>query len=586
MGIVTEGSMKRVINVAAKRELADVVIKGGKIVDVFNLEVITGDIAIADGMIVGIGDFQGKHVIDAAGQYIAPGFIDGHVHIESTMATPKEFSKVVLPHGVTTVVADPHEIANVSGTDGIQFMIDESEGLDLDVRIMLPSCVPATTFENAGAVLNNNELKPFYHHSRVLGLAEVMDFPSVKNSEPNMIEKMVCALNYRHHIDGHCSGFDEDGINIYRSAQIKTDHECVSRKEVQMRIQRGMYVMIREGSTTKNLKELLPMVTPYNARRFLFCTDDKHINELRDEGSIDHNIRLAINSGMNPLQAIQIATLNAAECFGLTTKGAIAPGFEADLVFISDLSKLVINRVVKAGRTVAQSGKYVGREQGTVTSKLKSNLIQSVHIADISKADLKIMIGEDQTAHVIGLIKNQVVTKKQLMQVPVNNGEFIPSVERDLVKLAVIERHKSTGNVGLGIVHGLQLLSGAIASTVAHDSHNLVVAGTNDDDMLTAIKTIATMNGGLVVVLGGEVISKLELPISGLLSEKPYEEIIAELDSLHRGLDQITMQKNAHTFITLSFLSLPVIPSLKLTDQGLFDVDEMKHISISHKVLI
>ncbi|WP_156291908.1 adenine deaminase [Oceanobacillus salinisoli] len=573
--------MKHLLDVSSKRIPADMVIKNAKIIDVFNLAIIHGDIAIANGMIVGIGEYEGKEMINANGRYIAPSFIDGHVHIESSMVTPKEFAKVVLPHGVTTVITDPHEIANVSGTNGIQFMLDNSEGLDLDVFVNLPSSVPATSFENAGATLHNVHLEPFYKHPRVLGLAEVMDFPAVKTADQHMLEKIEAAKKHRNHMDGHCSGFDEDGINIYRAAGIKTDHESISSNEIQMRISRGMYVMIREGTTAKNLEALIHMVTPANARRFLFCTDDKHVDELLYEGSIDHHIRLAVKHGMDSLQAIQLATLNAAECFSLSTKGAIAPGYEADFLFIDDLDTLTISEVYKGGKLIAKDGVYVGDEtKSNDESSVSQKLRKTVNLPPISTDDLQISMEQSTKANVIEVIPNQVTTKKITEEVLTENGLFIPSVEKDLAKIAVIERHHQTGNIGLGIVKGLGLLDGAIASTVAHDSHNLLTAGTNDADMLKAMEAVEEMNGGLVVVKDEKVIGKLELAISGLMSDNPYETVIKEMESLNTALSKVTNQKTAHTFITLAFLSLPVIPSLKLTYQGLFDVDTMQFINI------
>ncbi|MCU9615133.1 adenine deaminase [Caldibacillus lycopersici] len=576
--------LRRKLDVASKRVPADVVIKGGKIVDVFNLQIKEADIAIVDGMIVGIGTFEGEKMIDATGKYIAPSFIDGHVHIESSMVTPKEFAKVLLPHGVTTVITDPHEIANVSGTEGISFMLQDSEGLDLDVFVMLPSCVPATSFENSGAVLNNEHLESFYSHPRVLGLAEVMDLPSVENNEEQMLNKLVSASIHRNHIDGHCAGFDENDINIYRTAGIQTDHESVQKAEVEMRISRGMHVLIREGTSTRNLAELIQMVTPYNARRFLFCTDDKHIDDLVMEGSIDFNIRKAIQLGMDPLQAIQLGTLNAAECYSLSTKGAVAPGYQADLVFLSDLETVQIWKVMKAGQIIVENGSYLGQINApgkTETNPSLENLLDTVSVGTINKEDLKIYIGDNNRANIIGIIPNQIVTKKLVEEVTTEDGYFIPDSGRDLVKLAVIERHRQTGNIGLGIVKGFGLETGAIASTVAHDSHNIVVAGTNDQDMLKAIEAIKEMKGGLVVIKNEEVIGKIGLEICGLMSSKGHEVVLEEVKNIYQALYQISNDPNiGHFFITLSFLSLPVIPQLKLTDKGLFDVTQFKHIPI------
>lgn len=570
--------LKKRIAASAKRIPADLVIKDGRIIDVFNLRIIEADVAICDGVIVGIGEYSGKEEMDATGQYIAPAFIDAHVHIESSMASPREFAKIVLPHGVTTVITDPHEIANVSGTEGISFMLENSEGLDLDVFVMLPSSVPATSFENAGAVLNDVDLRPFYSHPRVLGLAEVMDFPAVRDRDEDMIAKIFTALEQGKQIDGHCAGLDDDAINIYRAAGIRTDHESVAKEEIDMKISRGMYVLIREGTTTRNLAELLPMVTPYNARRFMFCTDDKEIDQLLEEGSIDYNVRLAVQLGMDPLQAIQLASLNAAECYGLKTKGAVAPGYVADLLFLDDLHSVKIAKVMKNGKVIAENGRFIGDGDGS-TVTIPEKLTNSVHLHEVSEKDLQLYIGGHK-ARIIEIVPEQAVTKPRIEEVATMDGYFIPDVKRDLLKIAVIERHKRTGNVGVGIVKGLGLTSGAIASTVAHDSHNLVVAGTNDRDMLVAIQAIREIQGGQVVVHQGEVIAKLHLDIGGLMSSKPYDEIIAELKDLRKALASISKHKQDHIFITFSFLSLPVIPEWKITDQGLFDVVGVRYISV------
>ncbi|SDZ25233.1 adenine deaminase [Evansella caseinilytica] len=572
--------LKRNIFAAGKKEPADLIIKNARIVDVFNLEIIDGDIAVVDGVIVGIGEYKdAREVIDANHRYITPSFIDGHVHIESSMVTPKEFAKVVLPHGVTTVVTDPHEIANVLGTEGILFMLEDAKSTPLEVLFMLPSCVPATSFENAGAVLHAKELEPLFSQPAVSGLAEIMDYPAVMNAEEPMLEKIVTALNYSDNIDGHAAGLDATGINIYRTAGIRTDHECVSPEEAKERLQRGMYVMIREGSAAKNLTRLIPAVHPGNARRCFFCTDDKHLDELISEGSIDHNVRLAISLGLDPILAIQMASLNAAECFGLKTKGAIAPGFDADFLIMDDLEKIKVDKVFKAGVLVAENGEFTAPAKEGVTPD--PTLTNTVQLPAVGKNSLQIPIPHGRQANIIGIIPNQIVTKKHIETVVTANGCFVPSVEKDQVKLAVIERHQRKGNIGLGIVKGLGLKSGAIASTVAHDSHNLVVAGTTDRDILAAITAIEAMNGGLVVVDNGHVIGSVSLPIAGLISMKNYLVVKEEILQLHESLKQITASDDFNLFLTLSFLSLPVIPELKLTDTGLFDVTAFQHIAVA-----
>ncbi|MED1865063.1 adenine deaminase [Fictibacillus nanhaiensis] len=571
-------NLKKRIDVSTKRSPADVVIKNGKIIDVFNLEVIEGDVAIVDGYFAGIGEYEGYETIDAEGKFISPAFIDGHVHIESSMVTPAEFSKVLLAHGVTTVITDPHEIGNVSGTEGISFMLDQSEGLPLDVRVMLPSSVPATPFENAGAVLKAPDLKPFYSHPRVLGLAEVMDFPAVFKGDEDMLQKIVSAADQNGKIDGHAAGLDANDINVYRSSLITTDHECTTKEEALDRISRGMYVLIREGSVAKNLRALIKAVTPKNARRFLFCTDDKHLDDLVAEGSVDHNVRLAIQGGMDPLQAIQLATLNAAECYGLREKSAIAPGYQADFLLLDDLNSIAISHVFVGGKLVAKDGIFVG--SSPQSSQPPAALTQSVNMTKIDSEKLSIPIMDIKPMHVIEIIPNQIFTKKKIVTATAKDGEFTPCITNDLLKMAVIERHNKTENIGLGVVTGLLIKNGAIASTVAHDSHNLVVAGTNDEDMQVAIEAIRQMQGGYVIVKNGAVLASVQLPISGLMSVRPFTEVNQQIIHLKEKLKEIGFNGDFDPFLTLSFLTLPVIPEIKLTDLGLFDFKTFQHISV------
>lgn len=570
-------SMKKRISVAAKREPADLVIKNGKIIDVFNLTIFEADIAIADGVIVGIGQYEGKEVIDATDRYVSPGFIDGHVHIESAMVTPAEFAKVVLPHGVTTVIADPHEIGNVSGAEGIQYMIDHSKNIPLNIYYMLPSCVPATPFENAGAVLKAEDLTPFYDSELVLGLGEVMDYPSVFEYQSQMMDKISDALEREVCIDGHAAGVDKDGINVYMTSGIRTDHECVNPEEVTERLQRGMYVMLREGSAARDLKQLIKAVNEKNARRCLFVTDDKHLDDLVAEGSIDYNVKLAIEEGLDPILAIQMATLNAAECFGLKHKGAIAPGYDADFLILESLKDISINAVYQSGKLVAENGDCLPFKEHS--SYIPSKLTNSVQLGNIIEKDLMLEVKEGQV-NIIEIIPNSLVTKKCRETITIENGIFLPSIKKDQLKLVVVERHHQTGNIGIGIVKGFGITSGAVASTVAHDSHNIVAAGTNDSDIYVAIKMIESMNGGLVVVNNGEVIASLPLQIAGLISEKDYKTINCELKDINVALEKIGFTGDFNPFLTLSFLALPVIPELKLTDMGLFDVENFKHIGL------
>ncbi|WP_077212344.1 adenine deaminase [Bacillus dakarensis] len=570
--------LKSKIDAAAKRRKAELVIKNGKIIDVFNQELIDADVAIQEGVIVGIGEYEGEQVIDANGKYISPSFIDSHVHIESSMVTPKEFAKVVLPHGVTTIIADPHEIANVAGIEGIQYMLDSSENLPLNIYMMVPSCVPATPFEHAGAILKAEDLAPFYNHPRVLGLGEVMDYPSVYHGDKSMLQKLNDARTLGVKIDGHAAGLDIDAINVYTTAGIKTDHEAISASEAKNRLQRGMYLIIRQGSVAKDLPQLINVVTDKNARRCLFGTDDKHIDDLIYEGSINHNVKLAIQHGVDPINAIQMASLSAAECYGLKHKGAIAPGYDADFLILSDLTHVEIDEVYSAGKRVAQNGKYLHEDIGE-TNPINS-LLSSIQMKEVTPEQLQIKFKESNIARVIEIIPNSLITKHLVEEVEVINDCFQPSIERDQLKLAVIERHHQTGHIGLGIVKGLGIQKGALATTIAHDSHNIIVAGTNDRDMLFAIEKIKEMGGGLVIVENEKVIASLALPIAGLLSDEPVEKVYTELMNLKKGLDFIEASKKFNPFLTLSFLALPVIPDLKLTDMGLFDVKKFKHVSV------
>ncbi|MGR9047078.1 adenine deaminase [Halobacillus faecis] len=572
-------TLKKRIKVANKERPADTVIKNAQIVDVFNGEIILKDVAIVDGFIAGLGEYEGKEVIDAQGQYMAPSFIDSHVHIESSMVPPSEFAKVVLPHGVTTVITDPHEIGNVLGSDGIQFMLDDAKDLPLDFHFMLPSSVPATPFETSGAELHAADLQPFLNDSQVLGLGEVMDYSSLRDADPRLLKKIAQTIQAGGYVDGHLAGLNDDAVNIYASSGVQTDHECNATEEALARLQRGMYVSIREGSAAKDLLALLPVVNEKNARRCLFCTDDKHIDDLLDEGSIDHHIRLATAEGFDPITAIQMATINSAECYGLHHKGAIAPGYMADFLFFKDLRALEVTQVFKEGKKVADQGTMV--KKPSPSSSSSQNITNSVHIPNLSKEQLRIPINESKKGNIIKINKNQIRTDHLIEEVEVESGDFQPSVSKDQLKLVVVERHHHTGNIGLGIVKGMGLLKGAIATTIAHDSHNIVAVGTNDEDLLKAIQHLGGIGGGMTLFHEGNPLSSLPLPIAGLMSDQGYEKVAHQLVGIHKDLSTLGFTNDFNPFLTLSFLTLPVIPSLKLTDKGLYSTKEAKHISVS-----
>ncbi len=573
---LTNESVKRKIEVASKREKADLVIKNGFVIDVFNQEMVQADVAIVDGGIVGIGQYEGKTEIDASNKVVCPSFIDGHVHIESSMVTPPEFAKVVLPHGVTTIIADPHEIANVAGAEGIKFMLDCSEQLPLNVYIMLPSCVPATPFENAGAQLLAQDLAPFYQHPRVLGLGEVMDYPSVYMGDDRIVEKVIDASLLGKKIDGHGAGLSEDDLNVYTAVGIKTDHEAVSMQEAKARLRKGMYLIIRQGSVAKDLTNLIEVVTDKNSRRCLFGTDDKHIDDLIGEGSIDYCVRLAIKHGIAPITAIQMASLNAAECFGLSSKGAVAPGYDADFLILDDLETIKINQVYSSGKLIAKQGLYLAES----AFNYKPTLPKSVKIKSIKPQDLQIQFGSSTKANIIEIIPNSLITKHVIEEVDIVQGNFISSIGKDQIKMAVIERHHNTGNIGLGIVKGLNLKKGAIATTIAHDSHNIIVAGTTDQEILTAVECLREIGGGLTVVDGNKILASLPLAIAGIISEHDYQTVFLQLSQINHALKTLGASQLFNPFLTLSFLALPVIPKLKLTDLGLFDVSSFRHIKV------
>ena len=478
------------------------------------------------------------------------------------------------------MIVDPHEIANVLGIKGINLMMDLSENLPLDFYFMLPSCVPSTPFENSGAILNSLDLKPLYASKKVLGLAEVMDSPSVINCSQHMIDKLYDAVKNNSIIDGHGAGFDIDKINSYTAAYIKTDHECHTYEELIERVRRGMYVLIREGTVAKNLNELVKGASIHNSRRLCLCTDDKHIDDLLRNGSIDNSIKMCIRDGLRPETAIQMATLNTAECYGLKTKGAIAPGYIADFIILDSLSTFKISSVYKNGMLVVQDNKLVANIAEEV---MDINIESTINIPDLTEKNFNISLENKTQLNIMEIIPNNLETNHLKIDISSLNLDktFIPSIDKDLLKIAVIERHHNLGNVGLGIVKGLKLKSGAIATTVAHDSHNLIVCGTNDADMILACNEIKRLGGGIVVVENGTVLASLKLEIAGLITNRKAHEVIDDLAKLHAAIDKIAPSLNFNPFLTLSFLSLPVIPDIKITDKGLFNVKTFEFINIA-----
>ena len=566
---------------AANKEIpCDLVVKNISVVDVFQCSSFICDVAIKNGFIVGLGDYSGDIEIDGTGKFICPGLIDSHAHIESSMLTPNEYYKTALLHGVTSLIADPHEIANILGQAGIKFMIDSAQNIPFDFYFMLPSCVPSTPFENSGAVLNSSDLKDFYSNSKVLGLAEVMDYPSVSNCNNDMINKLYDAISNNSIIDGHGAGLNTHSVNVYSTANIKTDHECATYEQLVDRVRRGIYVLMREGTVAKNLNDLIKGASIFNSRRLCLCTDDKHIDDLAENGSIDTSIKMCIEGGLAPEIAIQMATLNAAECYNLKNKGAIAPSYIADFIILDNLEEFKINSVYKNGKLVVSNNILITDIE---YSNLCPNLSNSINLPTLTKDILKIDVKNKSTLNVIELIPNKLESNHLRLDISkLNfNDEFVSSTTNDnLLKIAVIERHKNTGNIGLGVLKGLNIKSGAIATTIAHDSHNLIVCGTNDSDMLFAIQELKNINGGIIIVKDGKVLASVSLEIGGIITARKFNDVIADLNKLHDALKIIAPDINFNPFLTLSFLSLPVIPDIKITDKGLFDVKNFNFIDV------
>lgn len=545
------------------------VIKNANVVNVFTDEIVRADVAVYEDVIIGVGSYSGENEIDAGGAYLAPGFIDAHVHIESSMVIPSSFMKVIMPHGTTTVIADPHEIANVAGAAGIRAMYKLTDELPLRVLFMLPSCVPATPFEHSGAKLVAEDMEQFMHKSRILGLGEVMDANSVINCSQEMLDKL--RLFDKRPIDGHAPMLEGMGLNAYRVAGAFSDHECSTYDEVKAKLATGMNILLRIGSAANNMDGVLRRIAKEKlpTRNMMFCTDDKHIEDIRREGHINANARMAVAAGIDPIDAIKMASYNAARAYGIRGVGAIAPGYKADMVLLEDLKDFKVKQVIsRFGRP------YTGKEQ-IPSPILPTQVFNSVRLPEISKYDLALRC--HVSAPVIKMIPHQLVTELVYRDVERDeNGCFIPS--EGMVKLAVIERHHATGSMAVGILEGLGIKHGAVASTVAHDSHNLVVAGDNDEDMLMAIESLRECGGGYSVVSRGVVLARLPLPIAGLMTAAPVNDVLEIQQALLDALYSLGAKRDSDPLIALSFMALPVIPAVKLTDEGLFDAVNFKFI--------
>ena len=562
----------RLIAVAKGDQPADLILASARVVNTFTGEVISGNVAICGDRIAGIGDYhEAKQVLDVSGKYLAPGFINGHVHLESSMLDIGQYAQAVVPRGTSAIVTDLHEIANVCGLEGMRYVLDRVRQLPLDLFLMAPSCVPATHLETSGASISPEDGRQILRWRETSGLGEVMNFPGVIHGDATVLRKI--ALSKGKIIDGHAPGVRGKDLSAYVAAGIGSDHESVALEEAREKLEKGMFIMIREGSSEKNLEALLPLVTDKTYKRCLLVVDDRSAYDLLHDGDIDAVVRKAIRLGLEPVRAIQLATINTAEYFRLDGLGAIAPGYFANILALDDLANLSVNMVFHRGRLVAREGQPLfplpRADNHAVTG--------TVHVKSVNRESLKLTAPPAEFP-VIELVPGQIVTRKRYLKVKTVNGQFIPDMERDILKLVVVERHRATGNIGLGMVTGFGLKKGALASSVAHDSHNIVAVGTNDDDILAAIQEIQRLQGGIVAVAEGKVLASLGLPIAGLLSDEPLETVVARLGKLEQTARELGSRLPS-PFAALSFLALPVIPELKLTDLGLVDVTEFRLIS-------
>lgn len=569
--------LKKLIDTAAGRIPADVVIKNCKVINVFSGKITEGDIALCKDQIAGIGQYEGVVEIDAQGRYAAPGFIDSHIHIESSYVSPEEIGRLLVPHGGTTIIADPHEIVNVCGIRGLDYMMEAAKGTALDIKYMLPSCVPATPFEHAGAVINAPEMEEPMKREGILGLGEFMNFPGVIGADDSVLEKALVAKREGKLIDGHGPGITGRELNAYCAAGILADHECSTVEEMEERLANGMYILLRQGSACHNLRTLLKGVTQENSRRCLLCSDDRQPKTILHEGHLDNHLRICVEEGIDAVTAVRMATLNAAECFGLMDRGAIAPGYRADIVLLDDLKEFAVHKVFIAGELTAEGGKYLPEVKPCDISAVKGSVIVKDFSAEKFKMHLK-----SGHVNVIEILPGGVVTKKTTARIRLDeSGEFVRDPEADIVKMAVVERHQGTGNAACGFLKGYGIREGAVALSVAHDSHNIIVVGVSDAEMEFAVKSLIEQEGGIVLVKEGRVIERMPMPIAGLMSDRSGEWVDEKLTKIHeKARAELGISGTVEPVMTLCFMSLAVIPELKLTDMGLFDVKTFSFIPV------
>ncbi len=555
---------QRIIAVAAGREKADLVLKNAKYLNVFSNEFLCGDIAVANGLIAGVGKYDGKTEIDVSGKLVLPGFIDAHIHLESSMVTPAEFAKAVVAHGTTTVITDPHEITNVMGIDGVEYMIQASQNLPIDVHFMMPSCVPATEIDESGAELDCKDIDLYLDNKKVLGLAEMMNYVGVINGDKNVLSKIVTSQAHHKKIDGHAPELSGNDLNAYIAAGVYSDHECSTFENALEKLRKGQFIMIREGTAAHNLKALMPLLTQQYYSRCMFATDDKHPSDLLYGGHIDYIVKQALKNGADPIVALKTATHHAARYFLLNNKGAIASGYLADIVVVDNLEDFNVETVFKRGKLVFD-GEVKDFSAPTVDEKLAEKCFDTFHLDRVTPSSFKV----DGKLGLIGLVGGELLTRN------LGTADKI-DVENDILKIACIERHKGTNHIGVGYVKGYSLKSGAVATSVAHDSHNIITVGCNDDDIAVAVNAIKDSKGGITVVENGKIKALLELPIAGLMSDEPLTTVNEKLENAKSSAYELGADKSIDPFMTLSFLSLPVIPSLRITTKGVFDAENWK----------
>lgn len=555
---------QRIIAVAAGREKADLVLKNAKYLNVFSNEFLCGDIAVANGLIAGVGKYDGKTEIDVSGKLVLPGFIDAHIHLESSMVTPAEFAKAVVAHGTTTVITDPHEITNVMGIDGVEYMIQASQNLPIDVHFMMPSCVPATEIDESGAELDCKDIDLYLDNKKVLGLAEMMNYVGVINGDKNVLSKIVTSQAHHKKIDGHAPELSGNDLNAYIAAGVYSDHECSTFENALEKLRKGQFIMIREGTAAHNLKALMPLLTQQYYSRCMFATDDKHPSDLLYGGHIDYIVKQALKNGADPIVALKTATHHAARYFLLNNKGAIASGYLADIVVVDNLEDFNVETVFKCGKLVFD-GEVKDFSAPTVDEKLAEKCFDTFHLDSVTPGSFKV----DGKLGLIGLVGGELLTRN------LGTADKI-DVENDILKIACIERHKGTNHIGVGYVKGYSLKSGAVATSVAHDSHNIITVGCNDDDIAVAVNAIKDSKGGIAVVENGKIKALLELPIAGLMSDEPLTTVNEKLENAKLSAYELGADKSIDPFMTLSFLSLPVIPSLRITTKGVFDAENWK----------